>query len=117
MKKMEKNKIQDMEASKASRQKHFAIAAALVLTFAVMVMPSVVLAAGTDGGPLTDTYDTLTIWTQGNVGKVITLAFMVVGIIAGIARSSLMAFAIGIGAGLGIYNAPAIVDTIFSATL
>ena len=62
-------------------------------------------------------YTTLTTWVQGDVGKVVAMGMILVGIIAGIARQSLMAFAVGIGAGLGLYNAPTIVDTVFQATI
>ncbi|EBD3296964.1 conjugal transfer protein TraA, partial [Salmonella enterica] len=35
----------------------------------------------------------------------------------GIARQSLMAFAMGIGGGMGLYNSPTVVESIMSATL
>jgi conjugal transfer pilus assembly protein TraA len=40
-----------------------------------------------------------------------------VGIVGGIARQSLMAFAMGIGGGMGLYNSPTVVESIMSATL
>ncbi|AIJ10670.1 Conjugative transfer protein TraA (plasmid) [Edwardsiella anguillarum ET080813] len=40
-----------------------------------------------------------------------------VGIVGGIARQSLMAFAMGIGGGMGLYNAPTVVESMMSATL
>ena len=88
-----------------------ALAAVLVL-----VLPDMVQAASSSG-PLTDVYTTLTSWTQGNVGKTSALAMILVGVIAGIARQSLMAFAVGLGGGLGLYNAPTMIDTVFNATL
>ena len=88
------------------------VAMACLVTFA----PDVVHAAAADG-TLDSVYGTLSDWAEGSVGKVVMLAFILVGIVAGIAKQSLLAFAIGIGAGLGIYNAPTIVDTIFGAVL
>lgn len=73
--------------------------------------------AGTSTGPLQEVYTALTEWSQGYVGKVIALGMILVGIVAGIANQSLMAFAVGIGGGLGLYNAPTIIDTVFNAVL
>jgi conjugal transfer pilus assembly protein TraA len=89
---------------------------ALLVLGVWMLFPHVAHAASTNG-PLEDVYTNLTEWTQGNVGKTIALGMILVGIVAGIARQSLMAFAVGIGAGLGLYNAGTIIDTIFQATL
>jgi conjugal transfer pilus assembly protein TraA len=90
--------------------------AALFLTLVALAFPGIAQAAGT-GGPLADVYTSLTTWVQGDVGKTIAMGMILVGIVAGIARQSLMAFAVGIGAGLGLYNAPTIVDTVFQATI
>jgi len=81
-----------------------------------LLRPDVVQAAGA-GGPLGDVYTSLTEWTKGSVGKVISMGMILVGIVGGIARQSLMAFATGIGGGLGLYNADTIIDTVFNATL
>ncbi|WP_072649271.1 TraA family conjugative transfer protein [Escherichia coli] len=40
-----------------------------------------------------------------------------VGVVGGIARQILMAFATGIGGGMGLYNSPTVVESIMSATL
>ncbi len=42
---------------------------------------------------------------------------ILVGIVGGIARQSLMAFAMGIGGGVGLYNSPTVVESIMTATL
>ncbi|MCK9377429.1 MAG: TrbC/VirB2 family protein [Syntrophobacterales bacterium] len=89
---------------------------ALALFVAGLLIPDLVQAASTSG-PLSDVYTSLTEWTQGNVGKTISLGMILVGIVGGIARQSLMAFATGIGGGLGLYNSSTIIDTVFSATL
>jgi len=81
-----------------------------------LLFPDLVQAASTSG-PLSDVYTSLTEWSQGNVGKTISLGMILVGIVAGIARQSLMSFATGIGGGLGLYNASTIIDTVFNATL
>jgi len=88
-----------------------------VLALLAVVFMSLPLWAASSSGPLSDVYTTLTDWSQGTVGKVIALGMILVGITAGIVNQSLMAFAIGIGGGLGLYNSPTIIDTVFSATL
>lgn len=56
-------------------------------------------------------------WIQGTLGRIIAGTLILVGIVAGIARQSLMAFAMGIGCSMGLYNAPLIVESIMTATL
>ena len=70
-----------------------------------------------DAAAFESVWDTFVAWTQGTLGRIAAIAIIVVGVIGGIARQSLMAFAIGIGGGMGLYNAPDIVDIIFGATL
>ena len=95
----------------------FQLALIVLLTAAYTAIPDLAHAGASIGGPLDDVYTTLTTWTQGSIGKVVMLSFILVGVVAGIARQSLLAFAVGIGAGLGTYNAPVIVDTVFTAVL
>lgn len=73
--------------------------------------------AGKGGAAFDTVWTTLKDWVQGTLGRVIALTMIGVGIIAGIARQSLIAFAIGIAAGIGLYNAPVIVEAIMTATL
>lgn len=89
---------------------------ALLAAGGALLLPDVVQAASTSG-PLSDVYTTLTEWAQGNVGKTMSLGMILVGIASGIARQSIMSFAVGIGGGLGLYNAPTIIDTVFNATV
>ncbi|MBS9962865.1 TraA family conjugative transfer protein, partial [Vibrio alginolyticus] len=62
-------------------------------------------------------WDTLKDWTQGTLGRIVAGAMVLVGIVGGIARQSLMAFALGIGGGMGLYNTPTVVESVMSATL
>ncbi|ENM3854666.1 hypothetical protein DDO00_003369, partial [Vibrio cholerae] len=64
-----------------------------------------------------DVWDTLKDWTQGTLGRIVAGAMVLVGIVGGIARQSLMAFALGIGGGMGLYNTPTVVESVMSATL
>lgn len=73
--------------------------------------------AGTGGTAFDDVWVTLKDWTQGTLGRIVAGAIILVGIVGGIARQSLMAFAMGIGGGMGLYNSPTVVESIMSATL
>lgn len=73
--------------------------------------------AGTGGTAFDDVWTTLKDWTQGTLGRIVTGAMILVGVVGGIARQSLMAFAMGIGGGMGLYNSPTVVESIMSATL
>jgi conjugal transfer pilus assembly protein TraA len=57
----------------------------------------------------------LTGWMTGILGRIIT--FIVVGQVAGVMRQSITGFVVGIAAGLGVFVAPDIIDSIVTATL
>lgn len=73
--------------------------------------------AGTGGTEFDDIWTTITDWTQGTLGRIIAGSMILVGIVGGIARQSIMAFAMGIGGGVGLYNSPTVVEAIMTATL
>nr|WP_172442819.1 TraA family conjugative transfer protein [Aeromonas dhakensis] len=93
----------------------------LFLLLGVMVVSFLMLPdqahAGTGGAAFEDVWVTLKDWTQGTLGRIVAGAMILVGVIGGIARQSLMAFAMGIGGGMGLYNSPVVVESIMSATL
>jgi conjugal transfer pilus assembly protein TraA len=90
--------------------------AAIALMTALLLLPGTVL-AGAGGTEFQATYDMLIGWMTGLLGRIIAIAFIIVGLIAGVARQSIMSFAIGIAAGLGLFMAPDIIDAVVSATL
>lgn len=79
------------------------------------VMPDLAMAE-MSGQEFDEVYTTLAGWIKGSLGRVIVIGMIIIGIIAGMARQSLMAFALGIGAGIGLYYTPEIVESIVSAT-
>lgn len=89
-------------------------AALMLVMFTVAVTES---HAGVGGDEFELVWETVKDWTQGTLGRVIAGAMVLVGIIGGIARQSLMSFAVGIGGGIGLYNAPEIIERIVGATL
>jgi conjugal transfer pilus assembly protein TraA len=82
----------------------------------LMLLPTAAL-AGTGGAEFEEIWITLQDWIEGTLGRIIAAGIVIVGIVAGIARQSLMAFAIGIAGGMGLYNTPTIIDEIMGATL
>lgn len=71
--------------------------------------------AGTGGTEFDSIWTTVKDWTQGTLGRIIAGSMILVGIIAGVIRQSLMAFAVGIGGGVGLYNSPTIIENIMTA--
>ncbi|MBX2807139.1 MAG: conjugal transfer protein TraA [Cellvibrionaceae bacterium] len=92
------------------------VATAVGLAAAVFITPEAAL-AGTEGTEFDEIWETLRGWMEGVLGRIIAGAMILVGIIAGVVRQSLMAFAVGIGGGIGLYNTPAIVEDILTSTL
>lgn len=94
---------------------------------AIMLIPEIASAASAFGNtgaggaqiadPLANMFSNLAYYTQTSVGKIITLLIIVAGLAAGIMRQSLWAFVLGVGGGLGLYNSPDIVVTLFPAML
>lgn len=103
-------------AIKGSNNKSLAIGAVMVLMAVSLITPESVL-AGTGGTEFASVWTTLSDWMQGTLGKIASGAMILVGIIAGVARQSLMAFGVGIGGGVGLYNTPTIIDNVMTATL
>lgn len=93
-----------------------AIAAVMGLVLLTAFAPEAAF-AGTGGTEFDDIWTTLTDWMQGTLGRIIAGAFVIVGLVAGVARQSIMAFAIGVGGGLGLYSAPTVIDNVMTATL
>lgn len=88
--------------------------------FSAAIAPVAVMAAGVGAGAADDFLETLTLlteWTTGTLGQVIALSMVIVGVIVGITRQSLMAFVIGIGGGMGLNFAPTIIENVFTAAL
>ena len=92
------------------------VAASLALGGLVLLTPESAL-AGAGGVEFNDIYVTLTGWMTGLLGRVIAVTMIIVGIVAGVARQSIMGFVMGIAAGLGMFTAPGIIDAVVSATL
>ena len=73
--------------------------------------------AGSGGTEFTDIYSTLTGWSQGYLGKTIAIGAFITGMGIGIVRQSLMAIALGVGAGMAVQYTPSIIDSMVTALL
>lgn len=107
--------MQDLQITKNRRQ--LPLYLFLGSLFFILLFKSDNAFAGSDGKAFEEVWKLLTGWIQGYLGRVICGAMILVGVVAGIARQSLMSFAVGIAAGLGLYNLPGIVNGIMTATL
>ena len=91
-------------------------AGGLILAGLMLAAPELAL-AGAGGAEFQGAYDMLTGWMTGILGRIIAITFIVVGLVAGVMRQSIMGFVVGIAAGLGVFVAPDIIDNIVTATL
>ena len=98
------------------RPSHLMTAAVLALAGLAALAPDTVL-AGAGGTEFQGAYDMLTGWMTGILGRIIAVTFIIVGLVAGVMRQSIMGFVVGISAGLGVFVAPDIIDSIVTATL
>lgn len=87
------------------------------VVLAVILIMSGTVQAGGGGGEFDEVWDTLEDWTKGTLGKIIAGAMILVGIVGGVVRQSLMAFAVGIAGGMGLNYTPEIISAIMTATL
>ncbi len=85
----------------------------------VLLGMSAAIAGVATGGANTGDFDVivgiLTDWTTGTLGQAVAISMVIVGLIAGIARQSLMALVIGVGGGMGLSYAPTVINNVFSA--
>lgn len=93
------------------------VAFALLLMVAQSVWAGSVNSGSYNGTSLNDVWDLLRQFVEGPIGRIITLLIIVVGVAAGILTQSLGAFAVGVGAALGLSFAPKIINGLLGATL
>lgn len=109
--------MKSSKAALAPQERSKATRVLLAVGMGAMALTPMLAQAGNGGTEFDDVWATLTDWTQGNLGRIVAGSMILVGIVSGVARQSLMAFALGIGGGMGLYNTPMIVESIMSATI
>ncbi len=86
------------------------------LALGVLLLPAIA-EAGTGGTEFSGIYTTLTDWMTGLLGRTIAASFVIVGLVAGVIRQSIYGFVVGVAAGLGMFLAPGVIDSVVTATV
>ena len=94
-----------------------AVATTALWASAAAIFSAEMLMAGTGATYFDNVWTLLVDWLQGPLGRIIAGSFVLVGMVAGIARSSIMALAVGLGGGIGVFYAPDIINGVVTATL
>lgn len=87
----------------------------VVVTGTILFTPDVL--AGTGGSEFDDIYNLLVGWTQGTLGKIISLGMFLVGLAAGIVNQSIISVVIGIGGALALYYGPTVINGVVAAVI
>ena len=93
--------------------------AALCLVTAVVVLAVAApeaMAQMTKGAEFNDVYSLVKAWATGGLGKVISLAFLLVGLAIGVLRGSVIATVSCLSACVALVLGPSIIDALFTAS-
>lgn len=100
-----------------AKAKRSAMVASLAALFAI-ALPGVASAGSVSISTDFDSALNMVVdWSQGTLGKLVSVTFLVVGIVMGVMRQSIFAAVPAIAAAMAMYIGPDIIDSIFSATL
>lgn len=75
-----------------------------------------VYANGTEQTGFSDVWKTITDYMQGSLGRVLVGLIVIVGVAAAVVRQSLMVFAVAVGAAIGLYYSPNIIDGMMASS-
>ena len=84
--------------------------------FALTVFSPLLWADGvviTGSGDFSEIYGRLVGWIKGDLGRTLSISFVLIGLAYGMARNSLIGFATGVGAAVGLQVTPTIINSIF----
>lgn len=73
-------------------------------------------ATGTTQAGFSDVWTTITDYMQGSLGRVLVGLIVIVGVAAAVVRQSLMVFAVAVGAAIGLFYSPDIIDGMMAST-
>lgn len=102
--------------SDGARLKLFKAGFVTVLAVWVLLLVADPVHAATGGSEFKSLYDLISGWAQGYLGRAIAISFLVVGLLTGLVRGSVIAAVTAIGAAVALLMLPTIVDAIFSGT-
>ena len=109
-----KNKLPIPQTAQSADKAKLTVLLLVVSIFALMA-PDVFAATGADD--FQAIYERLLGWTQGSLGKALSLTFLIIGLIVGLVRGSLIGSVICVGAALALVTMPSILNSIFTATI
>ena len=84
--------------------------------FALIVFSPLLWADGvviTGSNDFSEIYGRLVGWIKGDLGRTLSISFVLIGLAYGMARNSLIGFATGVGAAVGLQVTPTIINSIF----
>jgi conjugal transfer pilus assembly protein TraA len=90
---------------------------AVIATLVAIVAPEMVAAGTSTGTEFTGAYNQILDWAQGGLGKLISLTFLVVGIVMGVMRQSIFAAVPAVACALAMSVGPGVIDGIIGAAL
>lgn len=73
--------------------------------------------AGTGGTEFAPAYTTISTWLQGDLGRLIAVALLIVGLVMGVVRQSIMAAVPAVACGLVATVAPTIIGAVVTAVI
>jgi len=89
-------------------------AVSLVATFLLVAGSAL---AGTDGAEFVPLYTLIQGWTQGTLGKTLSVATFLVGMGFSVVQQSLVPVAVGIGSAASLSYAPDVISGLFTAMI
>ncbi|WP_338885756.1 TraA family conjugative transfer protein [Xenorhabdus sp. TH1] len=108
------------QSASASTLNPFNVKNVMLSVLAIAIVAAMALAFaygnGTEQTGFKDVWEQITQYMQGSLGRVLVGLIVVVGIAAAVVRQSLMTFAVAVGAAIGLYYAPDIVNGIMSSS-
>ncbi len=94
------------------------ISAPFVLAVIIAVALSAGAAhAGTGGSEFDSVWTQLSDWSQGTLGRIISILTIIVGLGGAVVRQSLSPAIVGGGSGVIMYNAPRVIESILAAAV
>lgn len=99
-----------------SRRGHSAMLFTAIVSLLAMVVPEMAAAAAADTS-FTQAVTTVEGWATGSLGKLVSVTFLVVGIVMGVMRQSIFAAVPAIACALAMSIGPGILDGLFTATI
>ncbi len=90
--------------------------AAVIAVWALLLFADPSFANTTGGSEFKSLYDLISGWAKGYLGRAIAVSFLVVGLLTGLIRGSVIAAVTAIGAAVALLMLPTIVDAIFTGS-